>query len=209
MRFKAFYIIVRDLHLYGGLFISPFVLAFAISVFFLVHAWLPGGLKQSGVRTVGNLTIPAGVELLSGRERINALRGLLGSIGVDGEVGSIRSLAQDHRLLVPVSVPGSELVVDLNLNTGSAVITERSNSVWSAVVDLHKTPGPHNVNIRDNWLYMGIWKWLADATVYLVMFISISGIYLWAVLRAERRTGLAMLAAGTISFFGMVYALSH
>ena len=35
---KRFYLITRDLHLYLGLFISPFVLLFAISVIFLVHS---------------------------------------------------------------------------------------------------------------------------------------------------------------------------
>jgi hypothetical protein len=36
-----FYGITRDLHLYLGLFISPFVLVFQLRCFFLVHAWLP------------------------------------------------------------------------------------------------------------------------------------------------------------------------
>jgi hypothetical protein len=54
---------------------------------------------------------------------------------------------------------------------------------------------------------MRIWRWLADGTVYLVLFLSISGVYLWAVLRAERRIGLALIAAGAVSFFGSVYAL--
>ena len=41
------------------------------------------------------------------------------------------------------------------------------------------------------------------------MFVSISGIYLWAVLRAERRIGLTLIAAGALSFFGLVYALAN
>jgi hypothetical protein len=60
-----------------------------------------------------------------------------------------------------------------------------------------------------NWFYMKAWRWMADATVYLVLFISISGIYLWYVLRAERATGLILLCAGALSFFGMAYALIH
>jgi hypothetical protein len=38
------YRLIRDLHLYGGLFISPFVVLFSTSVFFLVHPdriWRP------------------------------------------------------------------------------------------------------------------------------------------------------------------------
>jgi hypothetical protein len=54
---------------------------------------------------------------------------------------------------------------------------------------------------------MRIWRWLADGTVYIVMFLTLSGVYLWAVLRAERRVGLALIAAGAVSFFGSHYAL--
>ena len=50
---------------------------------------------------------------------------------------------------------------------------------------------------------------MADATVYLTLFISVSGIYLWYVLRAERSVGLFLLLAGALSFFGMAYVLSH
>ena len=50
---------------------------------------------------------------------------------------------------------------------------------------------------------------MADATVYLVLFISVSGIYLWYVLRAERKVGFILIFAGALSFFGMAYALSH
>jgi len=60
-----------------------------------------------------------------------------------------------------------------------------------------------------NWTYMRAWRWLADATVYLILFISVSGVYLWYVLRAERRIGVILLVAGGLLFFGVTYALSH
>jgi hypothetical protein len=202
MRAKTFYVVVRDLHLYFGLFISPFVLVFAVSVFVLVHSWLPAARQQPPARTVQNLSLPASIDFA-------ALRTVLPQIGVTGEITSIRPIAKEHRVVLSVSVPGSEIQADLNLNTASALITERSNSTWNALVDLHKMPGPHNANLRGNWLYMKLWKWLADATVYLVLFISISGIYLWAVLRGERRIGLILTAAGAFSFFGLAYVLNR
>lgn len=201
------YAVTRDLHLYFGLFISPIVLAFAISVFFLVHAWLPGSLTQPVSRTVSSLSIPAGLDLLNGREQVDAVRSVLDQMGVRGEVNFIRRLSKEHRLVIPVIIPGREVSVDLDLETRSAVITKRSDSVWSALVYLHKMPGQHLANIRGNWIYLIVWKWLADATVYMVLFLSISGIYLWAVLRAERRIGLTLIAAGAFGFFGLVYAL--
>jgi hypothetical protein len=56
---------------------------------------------------------------------------------------------------------------------------------------------------------MQAWRWLADTTACLILFISVSGIYLWYVLRAERRVGFVLLFAGALSFFGLAYALSH
>ena len=35
---QRFYTFIRDLHLYIGLFLAPFVLLFSVSVFFVVHA---------------------------------------------------------------------------------------------------------------------------------------------------------------------------
>ena len=56
---------------------------------------------------------------------------------------------------------------------------------------------------------MRVWRWFSDATAYLTLFITVSGIYLWYVLRSERRTGFILLAAGTLTFFGIAYAVSH
>jgi len=206
---KQFYAVARDLHLYFGLFISPLALVFAVSIFFLVHARLPGAVQPPASRTAGDLPIPAGVELLSGRDQVNALRGVLDRLGVQGEANFIRYVANEHRLVIPVIVPGREVTVDLNLETRSAIVTSRGESMWSAMVYLHKMPGQHLANLRGNWVFLRLWRWLADATVYLVLFLSISGIYLWAVLRAERRIGLALLAAGALSFFGLVYAIAR
>ena len=127
---KPLYTTTRNLHLYAGLFLSRFVLLFAVSVFSLVHA------------------------------------------------------------------------------PRTAAITLRHTGFADALVHLHKMPGPHNVSLRGNSLYMQLWRWLADATSYGVLFLSLSGVYLWATLRAERRLGLALLAAGALTFFGVLYALT-
>ena len=206
---KRFYLVTRDLHLYFGLFLSPFLLVFALSVVFLVHSWIPGGSLQQPSRTAGGLAIPTGLDHLTGRAQATALRGVLDQLGVSGEIGFIRSDPKAHRLTVPVVVPGHEPTVELNLETRSATVSKRNTGIWDAMVFLHKMPGPHNANIRVNSFYMRLWKWFADAAAYLLLFIITSGIYLWAVLRAERRIGLALLAAGAFSFFGVVYALSH
>jgi hypothetical protein len=206
---KRFYLITRDLHLYFGLFVSPFVLVFAVSVFFLVHSWIPGVARGQDVSQVSNVELPAELDKLSGRPLIDALHSVLDRISVQGEVQNVRRLVKEHRLMVPVSVPGRETTVYIDLENRMAEISRHTTGIWDATVMLHKSPGPHLGAIRMNWFVMRIWRWLADATVYLLLFISLSGVYLWAVLRAERRIGLILLAAGTTSFFGIIYALSQ
>ncbi len=205
---KRFYTVTRDLHLYLGLFIAPFILAFSVSVFFLVHAWLPGAVSESPARTASNLALPANLETLDGRARIDLLqREVLPVLNVHGEIGFVRYIVKEHRLVFPVVVPGRETTVDLDVAARTATLRTKDTGVWDGLVTLHKSPGQHLVAIRMNWLPMLIWRWFADATVYLTFFLTLSGIYLWFALRAERRIGAALLAAGALSFAGIVYAV--
>ena len=111
-------------------------------------------------------------------------------------------------MLAPVFKPGSEVTLDVNLSTHTASLEERKTGILAALIYLHKSPGPHNADIRGNWSYTRFWRWLADATVYLLLFVSASGIYLWWVIRAERKIGLLLLGAGALSFMGVIYAIA-
>jgi hypothetical protein len=205
-----FYRLIRDLHLCLGLFVSPFVLVFAISVFFLVHSWLPRITSEtSTTRIVSALPLPGDLQKLSGRPLIDALKPTLEKADVRGEVGFVRHMVKEEKLIIPVTIPGREITLNISLASGDATIVTRETGLADALVVLHKSPGQHGPGIRMNWFFMKAWRWMADATVYLILFISVSGIYLWYVLRAERKVGLILLFAGALSFFGMAYALSY
>lgn len=205
-----FYRLTRDLHLYLGLFISPFVLVFSITVFFFVHAWIPKLTPETvNTRVVSALSLPADLQKLSGRPLINALKPTLENMNVPGEIGFVRYMVKEEKLIIPVSIPGRATTVSINLASQEATVVTRETGLADALVTLHKSPGQHGPDIRMNWFYMRAWRWFADATVYLTLFLSVSGIYLWYMLRAERKVGLILLFAGTLSFFGIAYALSH
>jgi len=206
---QRLYTTTRDLHLYLGLFFSPFVLVFSVSVFFLAHAWVPGAVRPGAPRMVLTVGVPPNLEQLDGRERVDAVKAVLNRIGINGEIGFIRHLVKEHLLVVPISIPGRETTVEIGLATHIAKVNQRTTGIWDGLIALHKAPGPHLVAIRMNWLPMRIWRWFADATVYVLFFISISGIYLWTALRSERRVGLVLIAAGAVSFFGILYGLAH
>lgn len=203
---KSFYVWTRDLHLYCGLFISPFVLLFATSVLYLNHAKLPT-LPPAAPEIFQNVRIPDGIVERQGREAVNLAREILPQVGVTGEIGFLRVLRKEQRLVFPVSRPGLEATIDVDLSAGSVSVSRRRTGFLESLGYLHKMPGPHNVNVRGNWVWTRAWVWLADATIYLTLFISVSGIYLWFAIKAERKIGLSLLTLGAVVFFGLIYAV--
>ena len=207
---RRFYRLIRDLHLFLGLFVSPFLLVFAISVFFLVHSLRPRLASETSItRVVSALPLPENLQMLSGRPLIDALKPTLEKADVRGEVGFVRHMVKEEKLIIPVTIPGRETIVTISIASRDASIVTRETGLADALATLHRSPGEHAPAIRMNWFYMQAWRWLADTTAYLILFISVSGIYLWYVLRAERRVGFVLLFAGALSFFGLAYALSH
>ena len=197
---------LRDLHLYFGLFISPFILLFAVSVFYLNHGKLSPGAEPAA-DTYRDLTIPDGFDRLKGREAVDRAKAILPQVNVAGEIGFLRYIANDRHLIFPVSMAGSEATVNVDLDARTAIVKRRSMNLWESLSYLHKIPGPHNVAIRGNWIGTQAWRVLADATIYLLLFISMSGIYLWWAIKAERRIGLTLLTAGAVTLFGLIFTI--
>lgn len=201
---KSLYSWIRELHLYFGLFISPFILIFAISTILFNHTFKPWD-KARVQETTASVEIPQGVT--DGAEGLKPAKQILRQVGVSGEIGYLRYRPKQNRLIIPVMKPGQEITIDVDLEKGAAAIKRRDTDIWEAMLYLHKSPGQHNVNIRGNWVFTQIWRWLADTVVYLILFISASGIYMWTVLSAERKVGLILLGAGGLSFVLIVYAI--
>ena len=200
-RARSLYRSVRALHLYAGLFVSPFVLVFAVSAIVLNHAFLPWGAGATPATREATVSIPNDTGALAIAKSVRAQAGL------KGEIGHVNRNKKTGRIDFPVETPGVSTRVRVEPATGAARIATTKTGVWAAMVYLHKMPGPHNVSIRGNWPIMKAWGWVADANVYLLLFVSLSGLYLWTVIRAERRTGLVFLGAGVASFTLLVAAL--
>lgn len=203
---RVFYRWTRDLHLYVGLFVSPFVLAFAISVLFLNHAKVDTTAVDS-VTTVHDIRIPPALDAAKGRQAVDLARQIVDQAGVTGEIGFVRYARDEGRFVIPVTKPGAEVIVTVNVSAQSATVSRRTTSVLESVAYLHKSPGPHNVDLRGNWFWTQVWRWIADGTVYLLLFVSLTGLYLWFAIKADRRAGLVICGAGAASFCGLLYGL--
>ncbi|MCC5906941.1 MAG: PepSY-associated TM helix domain-containing protein [Balneolaceae bacterium] len=194
---KIVYRWVRNLHLYIGLFISPFLLIYAISVFFLNHDWKPWSDAETE-KVSYSISVP---DEENSRE---LARQIMQQLQITGEMNWVNHNQNSNSLSFPVDKPGLKKVIRVNLDDGSAEVERQKTGVWDAMVFLHEMPGSHLVSIRGNWIYVRIWGWLADATVYFILFVTASGVYMWSVMKAERKSGLIFLGLGVFTFFSII-----
>lgn len=194
---KRVYQWTRKLHLYAGLFISPFLLVYAVSTIYLNHSVRPKPVDEQ----LG--TMPLQLEQdLEGMDLVNSV---LDQLELSGEIVG-RGQIRNNQTTIRVARPGMVKVVTVNLEQQQATIMERSNGLLGAINYLHFNPGLHRV---PNWGMTKFWGWLADATVYLTLFLTISGIYLWLFIKAERKIGWIMLGGGVASFVLIILAIFY
>ena len=196
---KKYYPTVRSLHLYFGLFISPFVLIFSISVLAFNH---PGLINRiNPVKPLPDIRtkldkIPYDTSDLGTAKRI------IGKFDIKGDIDFISK--NDSSFSFPVNKPGLSTYIKVNTITDSVLITRKSEGLLRSMTYLHSMPGPHNVKIRGNSTFIKAWKILADGTVYILLFLTLTGIFLWYILKAERITGIYSLALGLLFFIGIL-----
>ncbi len=192
---KRLYQWTRKLHLYTGLFISPFLLLYAISTLYLNHS-----VRGTPVDEAQG-TVP--IELAPGVEGMELVNQVVEQLDLSGEIAG-RGQIRNNQTIIRVARPGIVKVVTVNLADQEATVLQRSTGLLGAINYLHFNPGLHRV---PKWGITKLWGWLADTTVYLTLFLTVSGVYLWVLLKAERNTGLIMLGGGVVSFISILAAL--
>lgn len=196
---KRLYPGTRDLHLYLGLFLSPLILLFAISTLGLNHRWHQA--EPASPPTT------AAVEINGTVGSVDQARDILRQLRVTGEIDYVRHNPKSERLSIPVTKPGVATRVEVDLRTRRATIEVQEQGLVGALAYLHRMPGPHNVRFRGNWTYMRWWSAVTDFAVYGTLLLTVSGLYLWWMLRAERRTGWVMLGAGASTVAVLIASL--
>jgi hypothetical protein len=197
---KRLYRVLRDLHLYAGLFLSPFILVFAVSACALAIE----GLSAANAPETSKRGI---LKLPQIGDSIELAKTVRRELNLSGEIGFVQNKVEEGRISFPLDRPGEKTEVKLDLRSGAYEWIRRETGLVDALIYLHKKPGPHNVALRGNWVPMRRWEWLADATVYFLLFVSATGIYLWTVLRRERTIGLVLLGVGAVTFAVSIVAV--
>ncbi len=133
---KPLYRVTRDLHLYVGLFISPFLLLYAVSVVLLNHAWDAGDGRLIEKRSVR-------IQVMNQENSLELAKQIRRQLSLSGEIGFVRRAEARQQVSFPLEMPGRRTNVRLNLATGVAQIERRETGVGDAVNYLRKMPGPH------------------------------------------------------------------
>ena len=206
---KKYYQVVKDLHFYIGLFISPIIIIFAFSALVLNHDftdWQDDWQEwffsvNDNVDKTAGFTIPA-----PDKNDIDYAKDILNQINISGEIAGV--FGDSIQMYIPVTKPGYRISIRADLIAEIAYIHETKTNFWKRLIWLHKMPGPHNANIRGNWIYTKIWGSLADFFVILLLLSSITGIILWYYFKNEIAIGIVALLIGFISIASLVIGLT-
>lgn len=188
---KSLYNWIRDLHLYGGLFAAPFLFVFALSTVILNHRAEPEADVDTWTEQV---------RLDGGLEPRNQAKKLMRELGIAGDLRGVVNPPQEDRFTFFVARPRESFQVQVTPSAGTAEIRKRTLGVVGALIFMHTQPGRHRPRSMVEWTVGRIWNFLADTIVYLLLFLTVSGIYLWTALKAERRGGVLMIVLGGVSF---------
>ena len=192
---KKYYPLLRSLHLYFGLFISPFVLIFSISVLVFNHPQLINFI--SPVKPMGEVKTKLDKIPYDTTDLLTA-RAIIQKLGIKGEVDFINQ--NDDRISFPVKTPGLVTHIRVNKHDDSVFIKHQKEGAYRAMAFLHSMPGQHNQKIRGNSGFMKAWRVMADVVVYLLLFLTITGVFLWYFLKIERNLGYFSITLGVALF---------
>ena len=186
---KQYYPTIRALHLYIGLFLSPFILIFSFSVLALNHAvWLN---KKSPIKKAVEFKTRID-KFPRDTSDLNTAKNIITKLKIDGEIDFI--FKRDNHFSFPVTKPGLSLYVDVDTSTKDVLIKTEIEGTLRAMNYLHKMPGPHNEKIRGNSPFLKIWRLLADSVVGLFFFLSASGVFFWYLFKIEKKPGIYNVA---------------
>ena len=206
---KKYHKLIKDIHLHSGLFISPFILIFSVSALVLNHSfvdWQEDWQKWSfSVNDKVDKTIAFDIPTTD-KSEIDYAKDILKQINLSGEIANV--FKDSIGMYIPVTKPGYRISIKADLTSGIAYVHSEQTNLWKKLAWLHKMPGPHNANIRGNWIYTKFWSSLVDFSVICLFFSGITGITLWYYLKNERTMGLIALLIGFLSIASLIIGLT-
>ena len=164
---KGFYRWNRQLHLYFGVFICPFLLIFAVSTIMLNHQIrftaeaevtpVPVAIPEEIVARVNDPAVLAGMDKAEKAAARRALADhLLGEFDLGGEVAAL-GFVKKGKTVLRSTRPGQTTRVIVDLVQQEAEIVVQRHNLFETMRYLHLNPGPHRHSV---WIGTKIWAGL-------------------------------------------------
>ncbi len=185
----------RKLHYYVGLYLLFFVWLFALTGLLLNHSsWNFAQFFPN--RKVTNWESP--IQAPTQSSDLGQAQEIMRQLGIRGEIAWGGPRADPWRLAFNAARPGRNYQVQADLKQGRAKVTLTEFNGWGVVRTLHTFVGvsPDDSRNRRDWILTTVWALSMDAVAAGVLFLVLSGIYMWWVLKDMRVPGLLALVLG-------------
>jgi hypothetical protein len=192
--------IIRWLHLYTGLFLSPWMLVYGASAFCLNHnRWFIEKLNVKPLHweTVRRVDfVPDGT---FPHEPAQQAQAILKMLDLDGAHNIMRQPNRNQMVINRVCATGNYRITWQPAHSVIIVEKQKSFSFYRLIHFLHFRAGyiqPYFVNIA--------WAAIVDAVAVSMWLWVFSGVYLWWRRKRTFLFGWACLIVGVLSFVGLV-----
>jgi len=189
-----------QLHLYAGLVCSAYLLVYGVSSLAFNHGWGVGPAAREARQWTAMVAVPAADAPQAMAEDIRDRLGLMGGVPpweVRGDGSTSLRFSVDH--------PGKSYQVQWQRSQEAAQVSETRKGGWSILRAMHglayAVPGSR---------FLHAWSWYTEITTWLVVLLSLSGVYLWAARRIELYVGGILLATfAVLTLAMMLFAVLH
>lgn len=183
-----------NLHLYGGLLCSSYLLIYGFSSLLFNHP-IDTGEDGPAVTWEEPMQHPRVYKKPELAERVRDGLGLFGWVP-PWEIRAEKS----GELRFVVSRPGKRYEVQTKLREEKVRVSETHTGFWSVVRALH---GMHKEIPNGPWL-VNSWRFFTEVTNWIVLFAAGTGVYLWTFRKSERAIGGVLLGMTVAVSLGLI-----
>jgi hypothetical protein len=178
------YKLLRDLHLWLGLFVGPLLLMYALSALQMTHPWL----AKAEIRTRSFV-----VQVPAGRDPGAIAQALATGDGVRGVRGALEQVTRDgDKLSLRIAHPGTTYEIVLTSDTQAQVTEKRSNGV-DMLNRVHRLAGVWH-SLRATNLF-GLLEALGSLAL---LCLGATGLLMWWQRPRDRKLGAWFLAGSVL-----------
>jgi len=195
--------LIRRTHMYLALFLSPWIVMYALSTMAMNHR---KGLEEifgNGPPKFERLKVvdvPAGVVKADSPRPENAKR-LLDALKMDG-MHNVPKARADGTLVVVRHPASAPVRITYRPDTGKALIEKQQGRFSFLLERMHRRRGyQHPYGVDKAWAFS------VDLVIVVIVFWVLSGLWMWWELKSARRLGALSMAGGLALFAFLVAVL--